>query len=107
MVVLATYVGFSPALGAFIMGSILAETTKAEKIEKLTSSVKNLFGAIFFVSVGMLIDPQMLLQHALPILAGTLGIIVRQASFCYSWCTCCRAAAENSCAVRNEPVANW
>ncbi len=75
MVWLATYVGFSSALGAFIMGSILAETTKAEKIEQLTKSVKILFGAIFFVSVGMLIDPQMLIKHALPILAATLVLL--------------------------------
>jgi len=75
MVVLATYVGFSSALGAFIMGSILAETTKAEKIEQLTKSVKNLFGAIFFVSVGMLIDPAMLVLHIIPIVAATLVLI--------------------------------
>jgi len=75
MVVLATYVGFSPALGAFIMGSILAETTKAERIEQLTKSVKILFGAIFFVSVGMLIDPPMLMKHILPICAATLVLL--------------------------------
>lgn len=75
MVVLAAYAGFSPALGAFIMGSILAETTKAEKIEHLTKSVKNLFGAIFFVSVGMLIDMQMLVQHAVTILIATLVLL--------------------------------
>jgi monovalent cation:H+ antiporter-2, CPA2 family len=75
MVVLATYAGFSPALGAFIMGSILAETTKAEKIEQLTKSVKNLFGAIFFVSVGMLIVPHMLVQYATPIIAATLVLL--------------------------------
>ena len=75
MVVLATYAGFSPALGAFIMGSILAETTKAEKIEQLTKSVKNLFGAIFFVSVGMLIDPKMLVLHVIPIIAATLVLL--------------------------------
>lgn len=68
MVVFANKVGFSPALGAFIMGSILAETTKAEKIEHLIKPVKDLFGAIFFVSVGMLIDPSILGQYALPIL---------------------------------------
>ncbi|HYD22533.1 MAG TPA: cation:proton antiporter, partial [Flavipsychrobacter sp.] len=67
MVVLATNVGFSPALGAFIMGSILAETTMGGKIEHLTLSVKNLFGAVFFVSVGMLIDPKVLLEYAGPI----------------------------------------
>ncbi len=75
MVVLATYSGFSPALGAFIMGSILAETTKAEKIEHLTKSVKNLFGAIFFVSVGMLIDPRMLMEHVIPIIAATIVLL--------------------------------
>jgi len=75
MVVLANYVGFSPALGAFIMGSILAETTKAEKIDQLTKSVKMLFGAIFFVSVGMLIDPEMVVKHILPICAATLVLL--------------------------------
>ncbi|WP_242928855.1 cation:proton antiporter [Pontibacter vulgaris] len=67
MVILAAQVGFSPALGAFIMGSILAETTKAEKIEHLISSVKDLFGAIFFVSVGILINPETILTYAGPI----------------------------------------
>lgn len=81
MVVLATYFGFSPALGAFIMGSILAETTKAEKIEHLTQSVKNLFGAIFFVSVGMLIDPAMLMQHTLPVIAATAVLLLGKPLF--------------------------
>ncbi|RZK39492.1 MAG: sodium:proton antiporter [Pedobacter sp.] len=76
MVLLAVKVGFSPALGAFIMGSILAETTQAEKIEHLTKSVKDLFAAIFFVSVGMLIDPSILLEYALPIAAVTLATII-------------------------------
>ncbi|SDB85310.1 cation:proton antiporter domain-containing protein [Williamwhitmania taraxaci] len=81
MVALATYVGFSPALGAFIMGSILAETTKAERIEHLLKSVKNLFGAIFFISVGMLIDPQMMVQYALPIFAATLVLLFAKPLF--------------------------
>lgn len=68
MVIIASNVGFSPALGAFIMGSIIAETTQAEHIEHLIKPVKNLFGAVFFVSVGMLIDPDALYQHALPVL---------------------------------------
>lgn len=76
MVLLAVKVGFSPALGAFIMGSILAETTQAEKIEHLTKSVKDLFAAIFFVSVGMLIDPKILLDYAFPILVVTLATIL-------------------------------
>lgn len=69
---LAALVGFSPALGAFIMGSILAETTYAEKIEHLIKPVKDLFGAVFFVSVGMLIDPVMLATYAIPIVIITI-----------------------------------
>jgi CPA2 family monovalent cation:H+ antiporter-2 len=68
MVVLAVKVGFSPALGAFIMGSILAETIQGERIERLVKSVKDLFGAVFFVSVGMLIDPKTLIEYAGPVL---------------------------------------
>lgn len=75
MVVLATKVGFSPALGAFIMGSILAETLEGEKIEHLIHPVKDLFGAIFFVSVGMLIDPKILVDYALPIFVITIATI--------------------------------
>ena len=81
MVVLATNAGFSPALGAFIMGSILAETPKVEKIEHLVMSVKNLFGAIFFVSVGMLLDPNMLVEYAVPIIAATLVLLVGKPLF--------------------------
>lgn len=72
MVLIAANVGFSPALGAFIMGSILAETTKAERIEHLVKPVKDLFGAVFFVSVGMLIDPSVLNEYAVPIIVITL-----------------------------------
>ncbi|WP_207420385.1 cation:proton antiporter [Desertivirga brevis] len=72
MVIFATKAGFSPALGAFIMGSILAETVYAEKIEHLTLSVKDLFAAVFFVSVGMLINPQVLVDYAVPILVITV-----------------------------------
>jgi CPA2 family monovalent cation:H+ antiporter-2 len=76
MVVLATNVGFSAALGAFIMGSILAETTQAEKIEHLIKPVKDLFGAVFFVSVGMLLDTAVLLDYAGPVLLITLVVIL-------------------------------
>ena len=79
MAVLSTKVGFSSAFGAFVMGSILAETIEAEKIIKLVEPVKNLFGAIFFVSVGMLVDPQILVDYALPILALVLTILIGQA----------------------------
>lgn len=76
MVVLAVEVGFSAALGAFIMGSILAETSQAERIENLVKSVKNLFAAIFFVSVGMMIDPAVLKEYALVIVLLTFIIII-------------------------------
>ena len=81
MAVFSTKVGFSSAFGAFIMGSILAETVEAERIEKLVEPVKNLFGAIFFVSVGMLVDPKILVEYALPILLLVLTILVGQAVF--------------------------
>ena len=81
MAVFSTKVGFSSAFGAFIMGSILAETIEAERIEKLVEPVKNLFGAIFFVSVGMLVDPQILKDYALPIFVLVMTIIVGQAIF--------------------------
>ena len=76
MVMLAVKVGFSAALGAFIMGSILAETTQAERIEHLTKSVKDLFAAIFFVSVGMLIDPKVLIDYIGPIAIITLATVL-------------------------------
>ncbi len=68
MVVLATGAGFSAALGAFVMGSILAETTHAEAIEHILKPLKNLFGAIFFVSVGMLINPTLLAEYIFPVI---------------------------------------
>ncbi len=80
MVVLANLAGFSSALGAFVMGSILAETVEGQRIENLTSKIKDLFGAIFFVSVGMMVDPAVIAAHWVPILAITiitmLGILI-------------------------------
>ena len=81
MAVLSTKVGFSSAFGAFIMGSILAETIEAERIEKLVEPVKNLFGAVFFVSVGMLVDPKILVEYAVPIICLVLTIIIGQSLF--------------------------
>ena len=76
MVVLANLAGFSSALGAFIMGSILAETLEAEAIHKVTTPIKNLFGAVFFVSVGMLVDPQILVDYWWQILVITLVLLL-------------------------------
>ena len=81
LVVLAAKAGFSAAFGAFVMGSILAETIEAERIEKLVNPVRDLFGAVFFVSVGMLVDPQVLLQYGLPILLISLALFVGMAFF--------------------------
>lgn len=81
MAVVSTKVGFSAAFGAFVMGSILAETIEAERIIKLVEPVKNLFGAIFFVSVGMLVEPKILVSYALPILILVLTILIGQAIF--------------------------
>ena len=78
MVVMAAKAGFSPAFGAFIMGSILAETIDAERIEKSFAPVKDLFGAIFFVSVGMMVDPQMIIEYWAPILAIVVAILLGQ-----------------------------
>lgn len=81
MVVFAAAMGFSAAFGAFIMGSILAETVEAEQIDRLVKPVKDLFGAIFFVSVGMMVDPAMIVQYAVPILVITLAVVVGQSTF--------------------------
>ena len=84
MVLLAVKAGFSSALGAFVMGSILAETIEAENIEHLIKPVKDLFGAIFFVSVGMMIDPTMLVEYWFPILLITVVVMAGQITFAAS-----------------------
>ena len=81
MAVISTQVGFSSAFGAFVMGSILAETVEAEKIIKVVEPVKNLFGAVFFVSVGMLVEPDILVEYALPIAVIVLAILFGQSLF--------------------------
>lgn len=76
MVIIASSVGFSPALGAFVMGSLFAETREGHRIEKLIHPVKDLFSAVFFVSVGMLIDPAVLRDYSFEIIVITLTTIV-------------------------------
>lgn len=78
---ISTTVGFSSAFGSFIMGSILAETIEADKIIRLVEPVKNLFGAIFFVSVGMLVDPKIIVEHALPIMILVATVLLGQGIF--------------------------
>ena len=81
MAVIATKVGYSPAFGAFMMGSILAETLEAENIEKGVGSLRDLFGAVFFVSVGMMVEPSVLSEYWLPILVLTLAVVLGQMFF--------------------------
>ena len=78
MVVFASAVGFSAAFGAFVMGSILAETVEAETIEHLVTPVKDLFGAIFFVSVGMMVDVALIAEYIVPILCIVAAIMLGQ-----------------------------
>ena len=78
MVVFASAVGFSAAFGAFVMGSILAETVEAKQIEHLVAPVKNLFGAIFFVSVGMMVDVNLIIEYIVPILCIIVAIMLGQ-----------------------------
>ena len=81
MVYLATSLGFSSALGAFIMGSLIAEAPNAEHIEHLVSPIKDLFGAVFFVSVGMMVNPALLLDYAVPVAVLVVTTILGQLFF--------------------------
>ncbi|MDH6313704.1 CPA2 family monovalent cation:H+ antiporter-2 [Parabacteroides sp. PFB2-10] len=81
MVLFASKVGFSAALGAFIMGSILAETVKAKAIEHLVEPIKTFFGAIFFVSVGMMLDPNVIVEYATLIVVLTLVVLIGRIIF--------------------------
>ena len=81
MVVLATNMGFSAALGAFIMGSLIAESKMAERAEHVVKPVQDLFGAVFFVSVGMMVDPKLLVEYALPIMLVIFTTIIGKLIF--------------------------
>ncbi len=81
MVAIANLIGFSSALGAFMAGSILAGTSKGEVVEHLIKPIKDLFGAIFFVSVGMMIEPKLLIKYIVPILILSVVTILGQMIF--------------------------
>ena len=81
MVLLANALGFSSALGAFLAGSLLAGTVHAERVEHLTSGVKDLFGAVFFLSVGMMLDPSKVVAYIGPILLITAVTLVGKLFF--------------------------
>ncbi|MDO4176163.1 MAG: cation:proton antiporter [Bacillota bacterium] len=81
MVVIANLIGFSSALGAFLAGSILAGTTQQDRIKLLVKPVRDLFGAIFFVSVGMMIEPPLLIKYIVPIIILSLVVMFGQLLF--------------------------
>ncbi|MDR0766687.1 MAG: cation:proton antiporter [Odoribacteraceae bacterium] len=81
MVLFASAAGFSAALGAFIMGSILAETIDARRVEHLIEPLKNLFGAVFFVSVGMMLSPEIFAGQGWMILICTVAVLVGRVIF--------------------------
>lgn len=81
MAALSVWAGFSSAFGAFVMGSILAETVEGDDIARIVEPVKNLFGAIFFVSVGMLVEPQVLVDYAVPVVVLVMTVLMGQALF--------------------------
>lgn len=85
MVMLADFLGFSSALGAFLAGSLLAGTIHVERIEHLTMGVKDLFGAVYFISVGMMVNPQILSENAIPVIVIALVAIVGQFGFSQPW----------------------
>ncbi|MDE7388984.1 MAG: cation:proton antiporter, partial [Muribaculaceae bacterium] len=76
MAVFSVLCGFSLALGAFVMGSILAGTSLAERIEHVISPIKDLFGAVFFISVGMMVNPTVIVEYWQPILIISLSVII-------------------------------
>lgn len=81
MVVIGSHFGYSAAMGAFIMGSILAETLEAERIEETVSPLKDLFGAIFFVSVGMMVQPSLLIEYWPMILILVAAVVIGKMVF--------------------------
>lgn len=96
MVALANLVGFSSALGAFLMGSILAETLEGERISQLVTGIKNLFGAIFFVSVGMMVDPKIIAEHLGPVIVLAIVNVVGIMLFSSSGAILAGQGLENS-----------
>ncbi len=81
LVCLAVYSGFSSALGAFIIGSILSETGVVKRIEGVIKPLKDFFGAVFFVTVGMMVDPSMFIEYAYPIFIITLVVLIGKVAF--------------------------
>lgn len=107
MVVIAANTGFSAAFGAFIMGSILAETIEAESIDRLVKPVKDLFGAIFFVSVGMMVDPAMIGRICVAYSGDNYCCHSRTSTLWYIWSCFGRPAFEDGHAMWVQSDTDW
>lgn len=79
---LAAWMGFSVALGAFLAGAVVAESKSAERVMRLIEPLRDMFAALFFVAIGLKIDPSMLAQYALPALAIAAVVMLGKASIC-------------------------
>src|SRR5204862_6922655 len=73
---LAAKLGYSVALGAFIIGAVIAEVREIHRIEALIEPVRDMFSAVFFVAIGLLIDPSVLIEYWRPVVIITLAVIV-------------------------------
>ncbi|MDB6017754.1 MAG: putative sodium/proton antiporter [Pedosphaera sp.] len=79
---LAVKLGYSVALGAFIIGAVVAEAREIRRVERLMEPLRDMFSAVFFVAIGLLIDPRLLLEYAWPILVITVVVVVGKVLTC-------------------------
>jgi CPA2 family monovalent cation:H+ antiporter-2 len=79
---LVTELGYSVALGAFMIGAIVAESESVARIEHIVTPVRDMFSAVFFVAIGMLIDPDLLLEYAGPITVVTVAVVLGKVITC-------------------------
>ncbi len=82
LALLALKLKYSVALGAFIMGALIAESHDIRRIERLTAPLRNMFSAVFFVAIGLLIDPVLLRDYALPVAALCVALVVGKIAAC-------------------------
>jgi CPA2 family monovalent cation:H+ antiporter-2 len=79
---LVTKLGYSMALGAFVIGAIMAEAKELRLIERLIEPLRDMFSAVFFVAIGMLVDPRVIVEYALPIAVITVAVVVFKVISC-------------------------
>lgn len=79
---LVSEMGYSVALGAFMIGAVVGEATSVRRVERIVGPVRDMFSAVFFVAIGMLIDPKMLVEYAWPITIVTLAVVLGKVITC-------------------------